>query len=532
MIRDLTLERMSGHRYDVAIIGGGINGAVSAAALAGRGASVALVERADFGGATSQESSNLVWGGIKYLQSYELPLVWSLCSARNKLMRSFPTRIRQLPFLAAIGQTTPFSLPLGALGVAGYWILGRGRTSPPRAYSSRRAAENEPLIAREGLRGAVQYHDALLVDNDARFVWDFVGSAVARGAAAVNYTELRGAERGPSGWRLDLVDRRAGTAFQVDADIVVNAGGPFAPGLSSVLDVATRNRLVFSKGVHLVVPRIGANDRVLAFFDDDSRLFYVIPMHDRSMIGTTDTRVAAHETSVTDHDRRFILDQANRRLALERPLTVDDIVSERCGVRPLVVSEDGPMESQDWMALSRRHEVEVDPRRRVVTILGGKLTDCLNVGGEVTDIVRQLGVSLGPDHKRWYGEDDARLREQLFALPRRRPASTPGPRAEELLAALWRRQGARSLAIAERWASEDGADEVLFAGTDLTRAELHQMVHDEMVVELDDLLRRRTPLSLIRSRDELAGHDGTAELSALVNDASGGGAVPRVIPGG
>lgn len=512
MMREPTIDQMAGQRFDVAVVGGGINGAVSAAALAGRGASVVLVERGDFAGVTSQSSSNLVWGGIKYLQSYELPLVWALCGSRNKLLRAYPTRIREVPFLAAIGETTPFSVGMAALGVGAYWTLGRGRTDAPRVYSRRTAKQLEPLLDTAGLRGAVRYSDALLVDNDARFVWDFVRYARARGAAAVNYVQMSGAERGAAGWRLHLDDMVGSGRFWVDADIVINAAGPFAPGVSADLGVHTRSNIVLSKGAHLVVPRISAEERVLAFFDDDGRLFYVIPMHDRSVIGTTDTRLTRFGSDVSDDDRRFILDQANRRLALARPITSDDIVAERCGVRSLVVPDSEAVGAADWMALSRRHEVEVDAQRRVLTILGGKLTDCLNVGHEVTKVVRRLGLALGPPH-RWYGEEDPGLRAQLAAK------LTQGPALEHptaLLKSLWRRQGSKAFTVLDKWQRDPAHAEVLFEGTDITRGEFGLMLKTEMIVTLEDLFRRRTPLSQIRSREELAEHPGTAELASAL----------------
>lgn len=514
MMREPTIDQMAGQRFDVAVVGGGINGAVSAAALAGRGASVALVERGDFASVTSQSSSNLVWGGIKYLQSYELPLVWALCGSRNKLLRAYPTRIREVPFLAAIGETTPFSVGTAALGVGAYWVLGRASTRAPRVYSRRAATRLEPLLDTEGLRGAARYSDALLVDNDARFVWDFVRFARARGAAAVNYVKMSGAERGAAGWRLHLEDLVGNSRFWVEADIVINAAGPFAPGVSAELDVRNRSNIVLSKGAHLVVPRITADERVLAFFDDDGRLFYVIPMHDRSVIGTTDTRLTRFGSDVSEHDRQFILDQANRRLALPRPITADDIVAERCGVRALVVPDSQAVGASDWMALSRRHEVEVDVERRVLTILGGKLTDCLNVGQEVSKAVRGLGMTLGPQH-RWYGEEDPRLRQQLAALVAERPI---GGNVQPLLAPLWRRQGSKAFAVLEEWQLDPSNAEVLFEGTDITRGEFDVMLRTEMVVQLEDLLRRRIPLSQIRSEAELAQHPSTVELARMLAD--------------
>ncbi len=92
-LRQANINRFDKHPYDVLIVGGGINGAVAAAALSASGCSVALVEKGDFGSLTSQSSSNLVWGGIKYMESFEFPLVWKLCASRNRLIRAYPANI-------------------------------------------------------------------------------------------------------------------------------------------------------------------------------------------------------------------------------------------------------------------------------------------------------------------------------------------------------------------------------------------------------------------------------------------------------
>ena len=101
-LRNTALAKLDGGVFVVLIVGGGINGAVSAAVLAGRGARVALVDRGDFGSFTSQASSNLVWGGFKYLEGYEIPLVRKLSVSPNRLIRAYPDNIKQIPFLATL----------------------------------------------------------------------------------------------------------------------------------------------------------------------------------------------------------------------------------------------------------------------------------------------------------------------------------------------------------------------------------------------------------------------------------------------
>ena len=112
------------------------------------------------------------------------------------------------------------------------------------------------------------------------------------------------------------------------------------------------------------------------------------------MVGTTDTRVSSPETVVTPEDRQFVLDNINKRLNLEKPLTEADIISERCGVRPLVIkSGDKNNKNEEanltWMKLSRKHAVDVDREKKHISIFGGKLTDCLNVGKEICAAIQQ-----------------------------------------------------------------------------------------------------------------------------------------------
>ena len=133
-----------------------------------------------------------------------------------------------------------------------------------------------------------------------------------------------------------MVDLETNGSLKLTAKAIVNAAGPFVDELNAKWENQTEHRIVYSKGIHLVVPQLTENERVLAFFDDTQRLFYVIPMGRRSVIGTTDTRVQTPFTEVTPEDREFLLEQINNRLDLDVPLTLDDIIAERCGVRPLV----------------------------------------------------------------------------------------------------------------------------------------------------------------------------------------------------
>ena len=122
---------------------------------------------------------------------------------------------------------------------------------------------------------------------------------------------------------------------------------------------------------------------------------------------------------MTDGDRDFLLDQINARLQLDEPLTPDDIISSRCGVRPLVVEGAvRALETKDWTSLSRKHAMEVDKSKKFITIFGGKLTDCVNVGNEVARAVGRLGLKLERDRKSWYGEPPKATKTEFFRQAR------------------------------------------------------------------------------------------------------------------
>ncbi|MFG0319880.1 MAG: glycerol-3-phosphate dehydrogenase/oxidase, partial [Planctomycetota bacterium JB042] len=404
-------ERLEASTFDVLVVGAGIAGAASAAALSAAGASVALVDRADFGAGTSQESSNLIWGGLKYLENGEVGLVSRLCAARNRLLEAFPTGVREIRFVAAVDRTaTGFTRSALALLAGGwaYWLFGRGRTKVPRWLGEERLGARAPMLVRGRFKGALEYSDAVLADHDARFVFSFVREAARRGAIVRNYLEVAGARRDGDRWSVDAVDRDGGATRTIRARVLVNAAGPHVDALNAAVGVSTRTRLVFSKGIHLIVDRIAPDDRVLAFFDERDRPFFVIPLGGRSAIGTTDTSVESPTRTVTEDDRRFLLDHVNARLDLAAPLTEADVIAERCGVRALAV-RGTPAPGESWLALSRKHVLEIDRERAHLSIFGGKLTDCLHVGEEVVDAVRSLGVAVRPPG-RWFGEPPAARR--------------------------------------------------------------------------------------------------------------------------
>jgi glycerol-3-phosphate dehydrogenase len=518
-LRAANLAKFDGGHFDVFIVGGGINGAVSAAALSGRGASVALVDRGDFAHFTSQESSNLVWGGFKYLEHYELSLVRKLCTSRNRLIKAYPTAIVEIGFLAALDKSAPFPPWLAGLGAFGYWGIGNFSTSRPRFLTKRGIEKREPVINSASLMGGIEYHDAYLPDNDARFVFSFIRSAIDAGATIANYVEMKKAERLNGRWRITCTDTESGETFQCTARYIINAAGPFADGINESLKNPTEHRIVFSKGIHLVVPKLTNNQRVLAFFDDSQRLFYVIPMGQRSVLGTTDTRLESPRSEVTEQDRDFLLRHINERLQLQHPLTTEDIISERCGVRPLVVPlNSGDTSTVDWTSLSRKHAVEVNDHEGVVSIFGGKLTDCLNVGEEVAAALEAIGLKLDRDDGKWFGEPPAQTRRAFFRQARLMGLDSrrEGQGVEPISEKLWRRHGQRAFALLEEIALDSSMAETVLGTPDYIRVELHVAAKAEMITKVEDFLRRRTMISLVIPETQILDSEGLFEVAKVL----------------
>jgi glycerol-3-phosphate dehydrogenase len=379
-----------------------------------------------------------------------------------------------------------------------YWAIGLFGTLPPRSYSAKRAKMLEPNLITG--RKAVKYFDAELPDNDSRFVYDFIAQAVSKGADARNYTELIDAHFEDS-WQLTL---RSGRKQEiVRAKTVINAAGPFAANVANMLGATTKSQLVFSKGVHFVINRRLTNqNQVLALWDEQERLFYVLPMGDRSMIGTTDTRVENPLTEVTDDDISFVLRQINDQLELNEPITPSQIVSARCGVRPLVVDSPAQGSTQDWHQLSRKHVIEGNKERKVVTILGGKLTDCLNVGEELIGELNRFGQKVKVPG-RWFGEGSQLRKNEFFSLVKERASSG----SKEIAEGLWRRHGEDAFSIIGDQKLFD-----LFPGLGITAQEIRHIAKTEHVVTREDLLRRRLPISMARSQKEI---EENKELQSL-----------------
>lgn len=518
-LRQSNIKKLQEKTLDVLIVGGGINGAVCASVLATKGASVGLIDKGDFASFTSQESSNLVWGGIKYLESLDFELVWKLCQSRNQLLQNYPSQVKEVRFFVNLHKKFRYHRWFLYLGSWLYWLMGRLYTKPPRLLSVRDIQQEEPHINVGESQGGFEYSDAYLIENDARFVFNFIRNTINHGGVPANYVEALEAQRNPDGlWEVRVRDTLTQQEWIIRTHVLLNACGPHADTFNQRCQIETKHHHLFSKGVHLIVKRLTSSARVLTFFASDGRLFFVIPMGSRSCIGTTDTRVDQIPPKITEDDRDFILENINRLLRLEQPLTRADILAERCGVRPLATEPlDTNQDDGDWTSLSRKHAIEMHKERKHITIFGGKLTDCLNVGEEVCALVKKLGISLPSPDMRWYGEPPEEVRHAFFhqaheiQLDRMGSADLPEPLSQR----LWRRYGEYALSLLEDIRQDPRMADVVLQEVGYLRCELYHVAHTEMITRLEDFLRRRSQIAQTMSHEAIAQSSGLKEACSI-----------------
>jgi glycerol-3-phosphate dehydrogenase len=288
--RNAALDALERERFDILVIGGGINGAGIARDAALRGLRVALVEQSDFASGTSSRSSKLIHGGLRYLEQGEVRLVLEATRERERLRRLAPHLVRPIRFVYPIYAGGPVSKWKLNAGLWAYDLLA-GIFSVRRHHmlGAEETHRIEPRLLTEGLRGAGEYWDCWT--DDARLVLETLLSARDEGAVAVSYARVVGFVKENDhivGARLS--DRIGGRELVVRARAVINAAGPWVDAVSAMDDHAAP-RLRPTKGVHVVVPRarLGHEAAIVLHAVQDGRVMFVIPWDECSLIGTTDT---------------------------------------------------------------------------------------------------------------------------------------------------------------------------------------------------------------------------------------------------
>jgi len=466
------LDEAARGAYDVAIIGGGINGACLFDRLARQGTRVLLVDRGDFACGTSQASGMMIWGGLLYLSQFDMATVLKLCGARDRLIRQMPESVSPARFRYLVREGSGRPRWFVQCALAFYWLLSRGRRALPRFQ---RHFEEEALLGESLQKGSLLYEEGALNLSDSRFVLQWITQNISPEQTALNHSAVLGGgyHQRDRLWTLNLSDTLGGRQFEARAGHVVNCAGVWTDAVNRTFRIRTPYRHALSKGVYLGLKRpTGLRDPLIFEMGENGDTLTLTPWGPVALWGPTETAVDTIEEGfhVTGADVDFLLDHHNRNL--RQKTTRRDIVSLRVGIRPLAVKADDKADRYP-LVLSRRQRVFSDPERPWISTYGGKLTGCVALAAKVAE---------------------------ALALPKR-PAK---PRRTLLQ-------------------PPEAAPRARFPGLEETVPSLPWCMENELCCTLEDYLRRRTNLAQWLPRGGLGRTDENRDhLIALAARMAGG----------
>jgi len=508
-------------RVDCLILGGGITGAGVARDASLRGISTLLIDSHDFASGTSHLTSKLIHGGLRYLEHCHFRLVIEGLTERNRLMNDLaPHLVFPLRFII------PFESrrwPKWLLTVSGLQLYGfsewfrHGRRSVPFFRPGLR--RELPLLEPHPL--GVSFWDAQT--NDARLVMAVLRTAESNGAILSNYTHILSAQFTEGEWVVRLASEASGAEWTCRAKSIVNATGPWSPLTADQLG-AESPPLMWIKGSHLLLktPREFGSDAIIIRSVRNLRPLWVIPWENRLIVGSTESPYRGDLRNVRPSPEEIDdLFESFRRYFPAAGMERSDIRCVYAGVRP-IVEQQGESENE----LSRRHETVVDQERRIITVLGGKLTTFRAMAEQAIDQVERFLDRNTSAHVR------GRIRRDAL-WPHQTGVSAGGTGNGRLVHGQSRSETADRLrglygpdadSILRRMADRPDLGIPLFDDLPHTPAELENLARTEHVVHLLDLVKRRTPLYFLADRELV---DATPTILDCVAPILGWGADRR-----
>lgn len=483
--------------YDIAVIGGGINGCGIARDAAGRGLSVALFEKNDLASGTSSSSTKLIHGGLRYLEHYEFRLVRESLKEREVLLAmaphiSWPMRF-VLPHLKGLRPAW-----LIRLGLFLYDHLGGRKVLPGcKSIDLRKDPAGGPL--KKEMTKAFEYSDCWV--DDARLVVLTAMDAAARGADIHVRTEVVSATRTDDYWNIDLKDVLTGEQKAIKARSLVNAAGPWvADVLNQRLRSNSTSRVRLVKGSHIVLKKLFDHDRAYIFQNADARIIFAIPYEkDFTLVGTTD--VDYHDdpkdVKATAEEISYLCAAAETYFSV--PVRQQDVVWTYSGVRPLFDSGEASAQKA-----TRDYVLELDAPTGapvLLNVFGGKITTFRRLAEEALE---KLGTALNPNSGPW--TSNAKLPGgdfpvEQFANMKKRMQEKFSQIDADLIARFARNYGT----LAENMlAGVKGPDDLgVHFGGELFQVEVEYLLRNEWAMTVEDILWRRTKLGLKLKPEEV-----------------------------
>lgn len=477
--------------YDLAVIGGGINGVGIAADAAGRGLSVFLCEKDDLAQHTSSASSKLIHGGLRYLEHYEFRLVREALAEREVLLAKAPHIVKPMRFVLP---HRPHLRPAWMIRAGLFLYDHLGKRKRLGASRSLRFGADSPL--KPAISRGFEYADCAV--DDARLVVLNAMAAREHGAHIHTRTRCLRAERTDGVWEVEL-QAADGSVRTIRARALVNAAGPWVASFIKddlKLDAPYGIRLI--QGSHLIVPRLYEGEHAYILQNEDQRIVFCIPYLDRfTLIGTTDREYSGDpaKVAITEQETDYLLNIVNAHF--NRPLSREDILHTYSGVRPLCNDE-----SDNPSAVTRDYTLALSAEQGqapLLSVFGGKLTT-----------YRKLAESAMAELKPFFTQMRGSWTAEA-ALPGGEQMSS----VQALVDALLARHNWLPVDIAKRWALTYGTrawqlldgvqgpeDLGQAIGGGLFSREVDYLRSAEWAISADDILWRRTKLGLFTTAAE------------------------------
>ncbi|MGB6843855.1 MAG: FAD-dependent oxidoreductase [Candidatus Acidiferrales bacterium] len=512
--RNAALASVAGKSFDVCVIGAGATGAGCALDSQLRGMQTVLLDGADFASGASSAATKIIHGGVRYLEQAvkrldpaQYEVVNRALHERIHMLRNGPFLSRPMEFL--IPCRGWFSVVYTGLGMKLYdWIAGKARLFPSKFLSRKETLLRMPSLAPDRFVGSIAYADGQF--DDARYNLALINSFVEAGGEALNYARVIAFTKDANG-KLETVaaeDQFSQQRFTLRATRFINATGPRSDTIRQLATPGVPQRMRLSKGAHLVLPLevFPTDDALLIPKTDDGRVLFAIPWFDRLLIGTTEEEVTLQdELYLSKHDVEYLLHHINRYFAAAiRP---DQIVSGFAGARPLV-SAGG---SRDTKKLARDHEVEIDARSGLISIMGGKWTTHRAMAEDTVNAAQKsMGRPATPgatiDHLLCGSEGYTPDYWQSLA----RDYGISGQTAKHLA----QKFGANAEKVMQLANSETDLAAPIVPGFAPLRAEIAYCVRHEMAMTIEDALMRRTGLQIYSWRAAIRAAAPTAAILA------------------
>ncbi|MDV7137706.1 glycerol-3-phosphate dehydrogenase/oxidase [Maribacter sp. TH_r10] len=490
--KEMMDELRSGSKtYDFIIIGGGATGIGIALEASARGYSVVLLEKSDFTKSTSSKATKLVHGGVRYLAQGDIGLVREAVVERGLMLQNAPHITKSQSFI--IPTHGLYDEILYTVGLTFYDLLaGKLSLGRSRRISKAKTLKRISLINPDKISAGVVYYDGQF--DDSRMAINTLQSSVELGAIVLNYCAVEGLLKDDNGHIIGVNahDEESGDSFEIKGKQVVNATGVFADDVLQMDAPGAKKTIAPSQGVHLILDKsfLPGDDAITIPKTDDGRVLFLVPWHNKVIVGTTDTPIEKEslEPVALEEEIGFILSTASRYLT--KAPKRSDVLSVFAGLRPLAApSHDGNKTKE----ISRSHKIYTSDSG-LLTIVGGKWTTFRRMGQDLVDKAEKnhdwKHIPTKTKHLKIHGyKKDVDLNDPLYFY---------GSDEEELL----------------KLAKHNGYNKSLSDSLGIIEGQVVWAVRNEMARNVEDFLARRTRCQLLDAKESIRIAPQVAEIMA------------------